>query len=115
MPFLFPFVKRNLFLSQIVELLLDNGAHIDLRNAHGQRPTSMLRNIPGCQINPLHFTVKGERSAQMPFQDYSILVHNSTPLSVYFRDYTTAMERWSINKDLETLHLEESQMTEESR
>ena len=51
----------------------------------------------------------------MPFQDYSILVHNSTPLSVYFREYTTAMERWSINKDLETLHLEESQMTEESR
>ena len=56
MPFLFPFVTRNLFLSQIVELLLDNGAHIDLRNAHGQRPTSMLRNIPGCQINPLKYT-----------------------------------------------------------
>ena len=42
--------------SQIVELLLDNGAHIDLRNAHGQRPTSMMRNIPECQINPLRYT-----------------------------------------------------------
>ena len=41
---------------QIVELLLDNGAHIDLRNAHGQRPTSMMRNVPECQINPLRYT-----------------------------------------------------------
>jgi ankyrin repeat protein len=49
-------VAPNNYCREIVELLLDNGAHIDLRNAHGQRPTSMLRNIPGCQINPLKYT-----------------------------------------------------------
>jgi len=49
-------VAPNNYSKEIVELLLDNGAHIDLRNAHGQRPTSMMRNIPECQINPLRYT-----------------------------------------------------------
>ncbi len=41
---------------QIVELLLANGAHIDARNASSQRPSDLLRAIPGCKINLLHFT-----------------------------------------------------------
>ncbi len=39
-----------------MELLLENGAHIDQRNANGQRPTYMLKLIPGCKINVLRFT-----------------------------------------------------------
>ena len=53
---------------QIVDMLLANGAHIDLRNAHGQRPTSLLKNIPGCTINPLHFT-KYAPSQRVSFLD----------------------------------------------
>ncbi len=41
---------------QIVEMLLSNGAHVDARNASSQRPTDLLRAIPGCKVNPLQFT-----------------------------------------------------------
>ena len=42
-------------ISQIVETLLENGAHIDARNSHGLRPLDMLKNIPDCKINPLQY------------------------------------------------------------
>ena len=41
---------------QIVEILLENGAHIDARNAAAQRPIDLLKMIPDCKINPLQFT-----------------------------------------------------------
>jgi hypothetical protein len=35
---------------------LENGGHIDARNANSQRPIDLLRLIPDCKINPLQFT-----------------------------------------------------------
>jgi hypothetical protein len=39
-----------------VEILLENGAHIDARNSTAERPIDLLRIIPDCKINPLQFT-----------------------------------------------------------
>lgn len=47
------------FNQEIVEILLDNGAHIDIRNTDSDRPVDMLKRIPGgagSKINPLHYT-----------------------------------------------------------
>ena len=46
------------FNQEIVEVLLDNGAHIDIRNKEFDRPVDMLRRVPdgaGSKINPLHY------------------------------------------------------------
>ena len=46
------------FNQEIVEILLDNGAHIDIRNAASDRPVDMLKRVPdgaGLKINPLHY------------------------------------------------------------
>ena len=46
------------FNQEIVEILLDNGAHIDMRNKEFDRPVDMLRRVPdgaGSKINPLHY------------------------------------------------------------
>jgi len=46
------------FNQDIVEILLDNGAHIDIRNKEFDRPVDMLRRVPegaGSKINPLHY------------------------------------------------------------
>jgi len=46
------------FNQEIVEILLDNGAHIDIRNKEFDRPVDMLRRVPdgaGSKINPLHY------------------------------------------------------------
>ena len=52
----FIFINDQFFsISQIVETLLENGAHIDARNSHGLRPLDMLKNIPDCKINPLQY------------------------------------------------------------
>ena len=40
---------------QIVETLLEHGAHIDARNSHGLRPLDMLKLNPDCKINPLQY------------------------------------------------------------
>ena len=49
----------SLSFLQIVQLLLDNGAHIDLRNVNGEKPSEMLKSVPGCKINPLnHISLK---------------------------------------------------------
>ena len=47
--------KPNVPFFQIVETLLDHGAHIDARNAKGTRPLDMLKNISDCKINPLQY------------------------------------------------------------
>jgi len=47
---------KNNYRREIAELLLANGAHIDVRNDCGQRPVDMLKAIPGCKVNPLHYT-----------------------------------------------------------
>lgn len=39
-----------------MELLLEHGAHIDVRNAYDQKPADMLREIPGCKVNALNYT-----------------------------------------------------------
>ena len=47
------------FNQEIVEILLDNGAHIDIRNNEFDRPVDMLKRVPegaGSKINPLHYT-----------------------------------------------------------
>ena len=47
------------FNQQIIEILLDNGAHIDIRNNDSDRPIDLLKRIPdgaGSKINPLHYT-----------------------------------------------------------
>ena len=47
------------FNQEIVEILLDNGAHIDIRNGSNDRPVDMLKRVPegaGSKINPLHYT-----------------------------------------------------------
>jgi len=47
------------FNQEIVEILLDNGAHIDIRNNDSDRPVDMLKRVPegaGSKINPLHYT-----------------------------------------------------------
>jgi Fem-1 family protein b len=47
------------FNQEIVEILLDNGAHIDIRNTASDRPVDMLKKIPDgarTKINPLHYT-----------------------------------------------------------
>ena len=41
---------------QIVTFLLDNGAHIDSRNYHLQRPVDLLSVIDSCKVNPLQYT-----------------------------------------------------------
>jgi Fem-1 family protein b len=41
---------------QIVEVLLEHGAHIDARNASSERPIDLLKLIPDCKINSLQFT-----------------------------------------------------------
>ena len=38
-----------------MELLLSHGAHIDICNASGQKPSEMLKEIPDCKINPLQY------------------------------------------------------------
>jgi len=43
------------YRQEIVETLLDHGAHIDARNANGQRPLDMLKLISDCKINPLQY------------------------------------------------------------
>ena len=40
---------------QIVESLLENGAHIDVRNARNERPLDMLKLVTDCKINPLMY------------------------------------------------------------
>ena len=50
-----PLINHFFSISQIVETLLENGAHIDARNSHGLRPLDMLKNIPDCKINPLQY------------------------------------------------------------
>ena len=47
------------FNQEIVEILLDNGAHIDIRNNESDRPVDMLKRVPegaGSKINHLHYT-----------------------------------------------------------
>ena len=53
--------KEENFNQEIVETLLDNGAHIDMRNGAPtyERPVDMLKLLPngvGSKINPLHYT-----------------------------------------------------------
>ncbi len=43
------------FRHEIVETLLENGAHIDARNDINQRPLELLRHVPDCKINPLNY------------------------------------------------------------
>jgi len=43
------------YRQEIVETLLDHGAHIDARNGKGTRPLDMLKNISDCKINPLQY------------------------------------------------------------
>ena len=38
-----------------METLLENRAHIDARNSHGQKPLDMLKLVPDCKINPLQY------------------------------------------------------------
>ena len=40
---------------QIVESLLENGAHIDVRNMRNERPLDMLKKVTDCKINPLMY------------------------------------------------------------
>ena len=40
---------------QIVESLLENGAHIDVRNMKNERPLDMLKKVTDCKINPLMY------------------------------------------------------------
>ena len=40
---------------QIVKLLLENGAHIDVRNMKNERPLDMLKKVTDCKINPLMY------------------------------------------------------------
>jgi len=44
------------FNQDIVTFLLDNGAHIDSRNYHLQRPVDLLSVIDSCKVNPLQYT-----------------------------------------------------------
>jgi len=44
------------FNQEIVTFLLDNGAHIDSRNFHLQRPVDLLGVIDACKVNPLQYT-----------------------------------------------------------
>ena len=57
------------FNQEIVEILLDNGAHIDIRNNHSDRPVDMLKRIPAntgeTKINPLHYTTLKCLAAQV--------------------------------------------------
>jgi len=43
------------YRQEIVETLLEHGAHIDARNSKGQRPLDMLKLISDCKINPLQY------------------------------------------------------------
>jgi ankyrin repeat protein len=43
------------YRQEIVETLLEHGAHIDARNSHGLRPLDMLKLNPDCKINPLQY------------------------------------------------------------
>jgi len=43
------------YRQEIVETLLENRAHIDARNSHGQKPLDMLKLVPDCKINPLQY------------------------------------------------------------
>lgn len=40
---------------EIVESLLENGAHIDVRNMRNERPLDMLKKVTDCKINPLMY------------------------------------------------------------
>ena len=40
---------------QIVESLLENGAHIDVRNMRNERPLDVLKKMTDCKINPLMY------------------------------------------------------------
>ena len=51
-----PRVEYKFFFFQIVTFLLDNGAHIDSRNFHLQRPVDLLGVIDACKVNPLQYT-----------------------------------------------------------
>ena len=72
------------FQLQIVETLLENGAHIDARNGDGHRPLDMLKLIPDCKINPLQYLTLRCLAA-------SVIVQNHLP---YKREIPTVLEEF---------------------
>jgi len=72
------------YRQQIVETLLENGAHIDARNGDGHRPLDMLKLIPDCKINPLQYLTLRCLAA-------SVIVQNHLP---YKREIPTVLEEF---------------------
>ncbi|RWS02806.1 Protein fem-1-like protein, partial [Dinothrombium tinctorium] len=46
---------RSNFSHDVINVLLENGAHIDRRNAIGNQPYKLLSSIAECTVNPLKF------------------------------------------------------------
>ncbi|CAB4060754.1 unnamed protein product [Lepeophtheirus salmonis] len=66
-------VPQN-YRTKIIELLLKNGAHIDIRDFYGVTPCRLLKDIGSCLVNPLKYTTLKCLAAQvisrhnLPFQ-----------------------------------------------
>lgn len=66
------------FDQEIVTFLLDNGAHIDSRNYHLQRPIDLLGAIDDCKVNPLQYTTLKCLAARV-ITSYNLPYKNEIP------------------------------------
>lgn len=69
------------FTTDLIQLLLQHGSHIDQTNADGERPSVMLLKIPSCGINP-HQHISLKCLAATVIRASKIQYRNEIPLSL---------------------------------